>query len=99
MSENKKLTILSWTFAPQVVGSPILLHNLFENYKGPLEAIAGWDISARVDSNFKPCCKTTYFKPPNFSVNRIQIRDWHPLLPSSLAEQGPSQSESHRQKP
>ncbi len=68
---NTKLVVVSWGFAPQVAGSPILLANLLEEYQGDLEAIVGWDLSARIDPNFKPVCKTNTFKIPNSFLARV----------------------------
>jgi glycosyltransferase involved in cell wall biosynthesis len=74
MKSKIKLAIVSWTFAPQVSGSPILLDNLFREFKGELFAVTGWDMSAKVDSNFEPVCRKTSFKFSNEILGKIYRR-------------------------
>lgn len=74
MSLNKKLTIISEAFAPQVVGSPILLANLLIEYPGPVSAISGWQNDAKVDPAFMPPCSTDYVKMPGNFLQRIHDR-------------------------
>ncbi len=69
-----KLTIISEAFAPKMVGSPVLLNNLFEEYKGPLSAIAGWPYGALIDKSFPPTCSTSYIKWPLDILQRIHDR-------------------------
>ena len=71
MDKKTKLVIVSWTFAPQVAGSPILLDNLLQEYKGSLEAIVGWDLSAKIDKNFNPVCKTHTLRMPHNYFERV----------------------------
>lgn len=74
MMNNKKLTIISEAFAPKMVGSPVLLNNLFEEYKGPLSAIAGWPYGALIDKSFTPACPTSYIKWPLNILQRVHDR-------------------------
>jgi len=71
---NKKLTVISEAFPPQMIGSPVLLNNLFIEYKGPLSAIAGWPYGPKVDVGFTPPCPTDYIKLPFRILQRIHDR-------------------------
>lgn len=57
-----KLVVVCRTMPPLVVGSSVLMHNLFRDYRGKLEAIAGWEYVAKVDPAFTPPCKTHYLR-------------------------------------
>ena len=65
---SRKLVIVCRTMPPQIVGSAVLMRNLFEPYRGELEAIAGWEQAAKSDPDFGPICPTHY------------LRFWPPLL-------------------
>ncbi len=71
--KKQKLVISCITLPPLVIGSTILMTNLFNSYKGPIEAIAGWEYGAKSDKNFRPPCKTHYLKLPPF-IQRIAER-------------------------
>jgi glycosyltransferase involved in cell wall biosynthesis len=62
---RKKLVVTCGGFPPLVIGSPVLLANLFRAYRGDCEAVVGWEYGAMVDPAFTPPCKTHYlrFKP------------------------------------
>jgi glycosyltransferase involved in cell wall biosynthesis len=64
-----------------VIGSPVLLANLFSQYKGPVSAIAGWQYGAKVDSAFEPPCHTIYLKMPGDFAQRVFDRFASKLLP------------------
>ena len=51
---------------PLVVGSSILMRNLFQSYRGKFSAIAGWEYGAKVDPDYQPVCPTHFlkFSPP-----------------------------------
>ncbi len=68
---NNKLAIISRSFAPLVIGSPILLDNLLSNYPGEYEVIAGWQYGAKTDPKFLPRAKTNYLKIPIPIFQRI----------------------------
>lgn len=69
--KEKKLLIISRSFPPFVVGSPILMANLFSSYKGGLSAVAAWQYDAKIDKNFKAPCKTYYLKMPTKFIQRV----------------------------
>ncbi|GJM33465.1 MAG: hypothetical protein DHS20C18_24660 [Saprospiraceae bacterium] len=79
--KDKKLVIISRSFAPLVIGSPILLANLFSSYPGRLEAIAGWQYGAKIDPEFKPPCPTTYLRMPGSLPQRAFDRYTQELIP------------------
>jgi len=57
MSENEKcLVIVCRGMPPLVVGSTVLMRNLFQPYRGKLVAIAGWVNEAKVDPDYLPIC-------------------------------------------
>ena len=69
--KENKLTIISKTFAPFVIGSPILLNNMISYYKGKVSAISGWSADAQSDDKFKPACDTSYLKMPFNFIQKI----------------------------
>jgi glycosyltransferase involved in cell wall biosynthesis len=79
-SKKKSLVIVSRTFPPFMVGSSILLANLFESYKGNLQAIACWQYEAKSDSSFKAPCTTYYLKMPFTLLQRVYDRFQHQLI-------------------
>ncbi len=60
------LAVVCRTMPPLVVGSSVLMRNLFQPYGGKLEAIAGWEHGAKVDLDYQPTCPTHFlrFSPP-----------------------------------
>jgi glycosyltransferase involved in cell wall biosynthesis len=62
---ERKLAITCGGFPPLVIGSPVLMANLFRAYHGGMEAVVGWEYGAKLDPAFTPPCKTHYlrFKP------------------------------------
>ena len=62
MASNGRLVVTCKEFPPIVVGSPVLLDNLFRAYRGKVEAVVGWEQGARVDPAFAPPCKTHYLR-------------------------------------
>jgi glycosyltransferase involved in cell wall biosynthesis len=60
--ENKKLVITCKVLPPIISGSPVLMHNLFYNYKGNIEAICGWEFGCKSDLNYKLPFKTHFLK-------------------------------------
>ncbi len=62
MASNDKLVVTCMGFPPLVIGSPVLLANLFRAYRGKVEAVVGWEQGARVDPAFTPPCKTHYLR-------------------------------------
>ena len=65
MKGKKKLFLVCSTLPPLVIGSTVLLKNIFERYPGSIQAAAGWEYGARQDNQFKLPFKTHYlrFKP------------------------------------
>jgi glycosyltransferase involved in cell wall biosynthesis len=68
---DKKLVIVCWTMPPLVVGSTVLMNNLFRCYRGKLEAVAGWTPGIKVDPEFVPPCKTCYLRYRPSILQRI----------------------------
>jgi glycosyltransferase involved in cell wall biosynthesis len=62
MSNNKKVLLVCKTLPPLVIGSTILLKNLFDTYPGRIEAVAGWEYGAKEDLKFNLPFKTHYLK-------------------------------------
>lgn len=53
MSNKKLLGLVSRSLPPLVIGSPILLYNLFSAYRGEVVAISGWQKGAKINPNFR----------------------------------------------
>ena len=64
-----------------VIGTPVLLDNLFSSYNNDLISITGWLNEARVDKRFTPPCKTICLKMPNAFLQRIFDRYCVYLIP------------------
>jgi len=60
--KEKKLVITCAGFPPLVVGTPVLMANLFRAYRGKMEAVVGWEYGAKVDPAFTPPCRTHYLR-------------------------------------
>jgi hypothetical protein len=73
-NSEKKLVIVCKTLPPLVIGSTVLMANLFGTYKGSIEAIAGWEYGAKSDSEFKAPFKTHYLKFFPSIIQRILER-------------------------
>jgi glycosyltransferase involved in cell wall biosynthesis len=77
------LTVVAPGFPPQVSGSAILLANLLSNYRGSVNAIAGYDHFSKSDLVFLPPCPTR-----NLALPRILPRVYEVLrrkLPTILS--------------
>lgn len=74
MKTRSKLVITCPTLPPLVIGSTVLMTNLFNSYKGDIEAIAGWEYGAKVDNNFHPPCATTYIRLKPDLLQRLTNR-------------------------
>ncbi len=62
MKGEKKLLLVCATLPPLVIGSTVLLKNIFERYPGKIEAAAGWEYGAREDKNFRLPFKTHHLR-------------------------------------
>ena len=71
LENSKVLTVISKTFPPLVIGSPILLDNLLSSYEGKLNAICGWSSDAKIDNDFLPPCEVSYLKMPFNFLQRV----------------------------
>jgi glycosyltransferase involved in cell wall biosynthesis len=78
---NNKLVIISRSFAPMVIGTPVLLSNLFSSYKAPVEALAGWLYDAKVDPAFTPPCPSRYLRMPHPFLQRVFDRYVNKMVP------------------
>ena len=69
------LAIVSRSLPPMVIGSPILLHNLLDSYKGSLVGIGGWQSDAKIDPKLTfPGNKVSYLKSPNRYIQKFLER-------------------------
>ena len=57
-AKEQNLVIVCRGMPPLVVGSTVLMRNLFQPYRGKLDAIAGWEHGAKVDPDYPPICPT-----------------------------------------
>ena len=73
-AKEKGLVVVCRTMPPQVVGSAVLMRNLFQPYRGKLTAIAGWEHGAKVDADYQPVCATHYLKFAPSIVQRLMQR-------------------------
>jgi len=72
--------IISRSFPPFVVGSSILMSNLFDSYEGEAKALACWQYQTKIDSGFTTPCETFYLKMPNAFLQRVFDRFQHKLM-------------------
>ena len=77
---QNSLMIISRSFPPFVVGSSILMSNLFDSYKGEAKALACWQYQTKIDSGFAAPCETFYLKMPSVFLQRVFDRFQHRLL-------------------
>ena len=75
---ERKLAITCGGFPPLVIGSPVLMANLFRAYRGKMEAVVGWEYGAKVDPAFSPPCKTHYLRFKPDAVQRV-VNHFQPL--------------------
>lgn len=72
MKTKLHVTIISRSLPPMVIGTPIILHNLFSEFKGRLSAIGGWQTGAKIDPEFSLNTKEVfYFKSSIQLVQRF----------------------------
>jgi glycosyltransferase involved in cell wall biosynthesis len=76
MIKKPKVLIISQALAPAVGGSPILINNLFSNFKGDVKAISGFP-GENIDYEFKTPFETIYFNPPQIPVVKKFINKYH----------------------
>ena len=72
--------IISRSFPPFVVGSSILMSNLFDSFKGEAKALACWQYQTKNDPGFSAPCETFYLKMPNAFLQRVFDRFHHKLM-------------------
>jgi glycosyltransferase involved in cell wall biosynthesis len=77
-ARRDKLVITCITLPPLVIGSPVLLANLFRVYRGKMEGLAAWEQGARVDPAFTPPCKTHYLRLRPAILQRV-VEHFKPL--------------------
>jgi glycosyltransferase involved in cell wall biosynthesis len=65
-TKDPGLVVVCRTMPPLVVGSSVLMRNLFQPYRGKLHALAGWEYGAKVDPDYQPTCPTHFlrYQPP-----------------------------------
>jgi glycosyltransferase involved in cell wall biosynthesis len=74
------LTVVAPGFPPQVVGSVILLANLLSDYKGNVNAVAGYDY-VKSDPEFLPPCPTRHLALPRILPRVYQgLRRRFPIM-------------------
>ncbi|MEI8372055.1 MAG: glycosyltransferase [Planctomycetota bacterium] len=58
IAKEQRLVVVCRTMPPLVVGSAVLMRNLFQPYRGKLDAIAGWEHGVKIDPDYPPICPT-----------------------------------------